>query len=70
MQGEWELLVICRVTEQYLPFQILFLKMQLDYGAQMTEVSLWILKMNVRTYILVNMQISVVSYTPGLYISG
>jgi hypothetical protein len=37
---ERELPVICRIAEQNLSFEVHFLKLQLDYGARMTEAIL------------------------------
>ena len=38
--GERELPVICRVAEQKLAFEVTTLKLQLDYGARMSEAIL------------------------------
>jgi len=38
--SEQELLVICRITEQKLSFEVHSLKLQLDYGARTTEAIL------------------------------
>jgi hypothetical protein len=68
--SEWELTVICRIAEQKLSFEVYSLKLQLDYEAQMTEASLESWKCKIRTHFLVKIQLSVVTYCPGLSIYG
>jgi len=67
---ERDLPVICRIAEQELPFEVHSLKLQLDYGARMTEAILGFWKWKVRTYISVKIQLSVDPYRPGLGING
>jgi hypothetical protein len=67
---ERELPVICRIAEQKLSFEVQSPKLQLDYGAPMTEAILGSWKWKVRTYISVKIQLSVVTYHPWLCIYG
>jgi len=68
--SERDLLVICRIAEQKLSWDVHSLKLQLDYGAQTTEAVLESWKCKVRTYFLVKIQLSVVTYRPGLCMYG
>jgi len=68
--SERNLPVICRIAEQKLSFEIDSLKLQLDDGARMTEAILGSSKCKVRTYFLVKIQLSVVTYRPRLCIYG
>jgi len=64
--SERDLPAICRIAEQKLSFDVHSLKLQLEYGARMTEAILGSWKWKVRTYISVKIQLSVVTYRPGL----
>ena len=66
--SEQDLPVICRIAEQKLSVEVHSLKLQLDYGARTTEAILESWKCQVRTYFLVKIQLSVVTYRPGLCI--
>jgi hypothetical protein len=66
--SERDLPVICRIGEQKLSFEVHSLKLQLDYGAQMTEAILGCWKCKVQTYFLLKIQLSVITYRPGLCI--
>ena len=68
--SEQDLPVICRIAEQKPSFQVHSLKLQLAYGARKTEAILGSWKCTVQTYFLVKIQLSVVTYHPGLCIYG
>jgi len=68
--GERELLVVSRISEQMLSFEVQSLKLQLNYGAKMTETILGSWKCKVGTYFLDQIQRSVVTYRPVLRIYG
>jgi hypothetical protein len=38
--SQWELLVICRIAEQKLSFEVHTVKLQLDYGVRTTDAML------------------------------
>jgi len=62
-----ELPVIWRIAEQKLSVVVHPLKLQLDYGAWTTEAILEYGKCNVRTYILVIIQWSLVTYRESVW---
>ena len=53
-----------------LSFVVHSLKMQLDYGARMTDAILGSWKCKVQTHILVKIQLSVGTYRPGQCMYG
>jgi hypothetical protein len=67
---EWDWPVICGIAEQKLSVDVHSLKLQLDYGARMAEAIVGSWKWKVRTYFSVKIQLSVVTYRPGLCIYG
>jgi hypothetical protein len=69
-RSEQDLPVICRIAEQKLSVEVHSRKLQLNYTVRMTEAILGSLKCNIRTYILVKIQLSVVTYHRGLCIYG
>jgi len=68
--SERQLPVICRCAEQKLSFEIHCLKLQLHYWAQTREAILGFSKCKVRTRFWGKVQLSVVTYRPGLCIDG
>jgi hypothetical protein len=66
--SERDLPVICRIAEQKLSIEVHSLKLQLDYGARMTEAGVGSRKCKVRTYFLVEIPLRVITYRPGLCI--
>jgi hypothetical protein len=54
--SERDLPVICRIAEQIPTCEVRSLKLQLDYGARMTEAILESGKCKVRTYFSVKIQ--------------
>jgi len=63
-----DLPVICRIAEQKLSFEVHSLKQHLNCRAWTTETILGSSKCKVRTYFLVKIQLSVITYHPGLCI--